>query len=282
MDRARALIERPHALGAALTVLVTCILHTTPTRAQPPCSRGRPATGVPIRVPAFGPADFGLAQDACPRTGAWLETRTVVLVAKDDFYGSVLATGSLRASIELWNRMWVTAFLPGLEYRFVANATVTEGKTTLGAGALGLHVPFARDEAYELAVYGRALVPTETIFSRATRYGFEQGLSALVPLGRRLELASTMSFTSLVTVLPGRATPVWVPAVSADMIYRPARAIGLAVGTGLRPLQSVDPRVEVRLYPTDPLQITLGAMVPIAGLDRTDVALALAVGAEGF
>jgi hypothetical protein len=275
-------MDRTRPLTAALAAAFACILHTITAGAQPPCSRGRPATGVPIRVPAFGPADFGLAQEACPRTGVWLETRAAVLVAKDDFYGSLLGGGSLRASIELWNRMWVTAFLPGLEYRYVANATVTEGTTTLGAGALGLHAPIARDEAYELAVYGRGLLPTETIFTRATRYGFEQGLSALVPLGSRLELASTMSFTSLVTVLPGRASPVWIPAVSSDMVYRPGRKIGLAIGAGLRPLESLDPRAEVRLYPTDPLQITLGAMVPIVGLDRTDAALGLAVGAEGF
>ena len=50
----------------------------------------------------------------------------------------------------------------------VANATVEKDATSLGAGALGLHVPIARGRRYQLVAYGRALVPTETIFVSAS------------------------------------------------------------------------------------------------------------------
>ena len=276
-------MERTRALKMGLAGAgVACIMHASSARAASPCATDRPGIGVPIRVYAFAPADFGVPQEACARTGVWLESRAALLVAAGDFYGSLLGGLAVRAMVELQNGMWLSAWMPGLEYRYVANATVDAGTSSLGAGTLGLHAPIATTADYQLVVYTRALLPTETVFVRARRYGFEEGFTALVPLTRKLQLTNSLAFTSLLTATAGRVLPVWSPSFGSDLVYRPSRGFGVAVGAGLRPLESLDPRAQIRVYPTGPFQISLGALFPVAGRDRTDVAFSLTVGADGL
>ncbi len=276
MDR-----PRPLTAAAGLAVGVACILHASTARAEGPCASGRPGGGVPVRVPIFAPADFAVPQEACARTSVSIEGRMGVLVAESDFYGSVLAGLALRATLKLGDA-WVSAWVPGLEYRFVANATVEKDATSLGAGALGLHVPIARGRRYQLVAYGRALVPTETIFVSASRYGAEPGLTGLLTLGPKLELLGSLSSASLFTVTPGRVSPEWAPALATDLVYRPSRGFGVALGAGLRPLASFDPHAQLRFYPYRGLQISLGAVMPIGGRDRTNLAGALSIGWDGL
>lgn len=272
MDRTRAL--RLAAWGAGLL----CILHASGAAAGGPCEAARPGLGVPVRVPVFGPADLGVAQEACARTSIALESRLALLIAEDDFYGSVLAGAALRASLRLpFAGAWLSAWLPGLEYRFVANATVESDGAAVGAGALGFHAPIARTERAQLVAYGRALLPTETVFTHARRYGFEPGLSGLWSRGA-FELVGSLSFASLITALPGRATLEWAPALSTDLIFRPTRGFGVALGAGLRPLSSFDPHAQLRFYPYRSFAMSLGAALPVGGRDRTNLAGAVSLG----
>jgi hypothetical protein len=274
MVRARPVARAALAWAAASV----CILHASVAAAGGPCDRGRPGLGTPIRVPVFGPADLGVAQEACARTSLTLESRLALLIAEDDFYGSVLMGAALRASLRLpFAGAWLSAWLPGLEYRFIANATVESDGAALGAGALGFHAPIARTERAQLVAYGRVLVPTETVFARARRYGFEPGLSGVWSRGA-FEVVGAMSFASLVTALPGRATLEWAPSLSTDLIFRPARGFGLALGAGLRPLSSFDPHAQLRFYPYRALAISLGAALPVGGRDRTNLAGAVSIG----
>ena len=47
-----------------------------------------------MRVP-LGPADFGVVPEACPGTSLSLQARSGLLIASDDFYGSLTAGLSL-------------------------------------------------------------------------------------------------------------------------------------------------------------------------------------------
>ncbi len=262
----------------AWAATLACVLHASVAAAEGPCDRGRPGLGTPIRVPVFGPADLGVAQEACARTSLTVESRLALLIAEDDFYGSVLMGAALRASLRLpFAGAWLSAWLPGLEYRFVANATVESDGARVGAGALGLHAPIARTERAQLVAYGRLLLPTETVFARARRYGFEPGLSGVWSRGA-FELVGSLSFASLITTVPGRATLEWAPAATTDLIFRPVRGFGVAVGAGLRPLQSFDPHAQLRFYPYRALAISLGAALPVGGRDRTNLAGAVSIG----
>ena len=259
-----------------------CMMHASAARGASPCDDTRPGTGAPIRVPIFGPADFATAQETCARTRISLEGRAALLVAEDDFYGSLLAGLAVRATLALPHGTWVSAWFPGLESRYVANATVDRDVPSLGAGALGFHAPVTSSEHFTLVAYGRVLVPTETLFVSARRYGIEHGTSALYVVSPKLSFVGSLAFASTFTAIPGRVTMVNVPSLSSDLVFRPWTAFGLAIGAGLRPLESFDPRVQIRLYPWRNTFISLAGLFPILGRDRTNAALSLTIGWEGI
>ena len=153
---------------------------------------------------------------------------------------------------------------------------------SLGAGALGFHVPVMSTEHFTLVAYGRGLVPTETIFVNARRYGIEHGTSALYVVSPKLSFVGSLAFASTFTAIPGRVTTVNVPSLSSDLVFRPWTALGLAIGAGIRPLESFDPRAQIRLYPWRTASISLAGLLPIGGRDRTNAALSLTIGWEGI
>lgn len=272
-------MKRAVGAGAALV----CILHAISAAAAPPCRDDRPGDGAPARVPVQGPADLGVPQEACARTALYLEARGALLVATDEFYGSILTGLSMRGTAALpWLGSWVSLYVPGLEARYVANATIDRWKVSLGGGAAGGHVPLGDLGPVQLVGFARALLPTETVFVNARRYGVEPGVSARWVPTPTLEVLGGLASTSTWTVVSGRARYVFDPVISADTVYRPFRALGLAAGVSVRPLESVDPRAQVRVYPYRGLSLSLGVAFPSLGRDRTDAATALSVGWDGL
>lgn len=274
----------PRAFVGCASAALALWLAAGVAAAASPCAGSRPGVGVPIQVRAAADnaADFGTPQEACARTSVSLDNRLAVLDASDVFYGSVYFASNLRGTVDLPWGFWISFAVPGLEYRYVANATVDQKTVSMGAGALGVHVPVMSDARTQLTLAVRALVPSETIFVRAKRYGFEQGLSLLRQLGPHLELDGNLGAVALATVGPGRETLRFSPFVSTDLVYRPWRALGLAAGANLRPLDALDLRMQVRVYPYRRLAIALGAAAPVVGRDRTDLALAFSLGWDGF
>jgi hypothetical protein len=127
----------------ALAGLLFVLIFSERAAVASPCGKEgrteRVGDAMPIRLAMGDAADFGAAQEACPRTSMSLESRASVLVAAKDFYGRLYANASLRGSFVLTDDVWLSIYVPGLEYRFVANATIDAGRTSLGAAALGVH-----------------------------------------------------------------------------------------------------------------------------------------------
>ena len=279
-------MDRPRPLILATLLAVTCIIHANVARAEAPCEGAnglaRPGEGTPIRVPIFGPADFGTAQEVCARSRISLESRAALLVAESEFYGTLLAGLALRATFVLPRKTWISLWMPGIESRYVANATVDTTQGSLGAGALGFHGTFFELPEIALVAYGRALLPTETLFTNATRYGIEPGISALYRPGSSVEVPIGIAFPMTFTAGPGTVTSLVAPAFSADVVWRPVRGFGIAGGAAIRPAESFDPRAQLRFYPWQNLQILLAGLFPVAGTDRTSAAVSLSFGWESF
>jgi hypothetical protein len=249
----------------------------------PPVMTERVGDATPIRLSMGDAADFGAAQEACPRTSLSLEPRASVLVAADDFYGRLYANASLRGTFVLTERVWLSVFAPGVDYRFVANATIEQSRTSLGAGAVGGHWSVRQWDHTALALSVRALVPTETVFRNATRFGFEPGLALTHVWNPRFELNGNLAFPTLFTAQSyGSLVSGMSPSASADMTYRPGRAFGIAGGANLRMLDAFDLRAQVRFYPVSRLVIALGAAFPVHGRDRTNVVTGLTVAWDGI
>lgn len=283
MDRSRTLIRSRALIPSLLTLLsqLGLLLVSSTARADSPCDDERPGVGTPVRVPVFGPADWGAPQETCARTRVSLDARAALLVAERDFYGTVLAGLALRATWALpASKLWVSVFAPGLEYRFVANATVEADRASLGAGALGLHVPIAEGHDFSIVTYGRLLAPTETLYANAIRYGADHGVSALYRVSSKLELVSGLGFPMTFVSTSGTVTSAIAPHFSGDVVYRPWRGLGLALGVGLRPLEALDPRAQLRFYPFRGASISLAGLFPLLGRDRTTAGISISLGYE--
>lgn len=244
------------------------------------CSDGR---GIPVRVP-LAPADLGVLPEACERTEASFEARTAILVANDDLYGSVDLGAGLRGRLVIAERTWLSLWTPSLQYRYVANATVTADRVSLGGGALGIHRRLVLGNV-AVAPFVRMLLPTETGFDRATRWGFDLGMAVTAPLGERLEIVGGYSMTYLATASGGGALQLLSASASTDVLWH--RWDWLAFGGGLgarlaladrRPFESLDPRIAVRLTPSASFFANVSAALPLFGRDRTDVGIGLSVG----
>jgi hypothetical protein len=235
----------------------------------------------------MGAGDLGVLPEACEETEASLENRAALLLATSELYGSLRAGFGLRGRLVVAERTWLSLWAPGLEYRFVANATIEADRTSLGGSVLGAHhrIPIGAGERTSIAPFARVLLPTETGFERAVRWGFEDGAVVTTRLHERIELVGGATMTLTSTVNGGRALSVLTESVSADLVYRPGRVFALAGGVGARfvlaaprQFESFDPRIAFRFYPWRGLFVVLGGMAPVWGRDRTTVAAALSIG----
>ena len=242
----------------------------------------RPGERSPIRIAALDAADFGAAAEACGRTSLALESRASLLDASDEFYGQIYLNTSLRGTLALSKRVWLSLLVPGLEYRFVANATIDTSVLSLGGGAGGIHVSLVEWERSALAVYGRILIPSETIFQQATRLGVEPGLSFLHAMHPMFTLHANLALSSLFTFQAGQARPFFSPSLSGDLAFRPVRALSVAAGINAPFSDAFDARMQLGLYPAGQLAIALSLALPLVGRDRTDAVAGVSIGWDCF
>jgi len=231
----------------------------------------------PARI-GFGPAGFGSLPEACAATSIALQGDAAILVATDEFYGSIGAGAAVRARYAFGDRVWVSAWLPGPSYFYVANATVDASSVDIGASAIGVHVSLPFSKRARFAPFARTLLPTETIYENAVRYGFDHGFTVAVSALERLEILSGMSFPLLLTDGSGTVHASFGPLLRAEASYTPFRWLQANAGFSLRfrggddaTFESFEPLLGVRVFPIAPLRLELAVRLPLAGHDRTDV-----------
>jgi hypothetical protein len=278
--------RRLRAISGAVLAFASGALAAPPASACAPSERPA-ARGTPVRVP-LGPGDLGVLPEACEATEASIESHAAMLVATSDLYGNLQAGVGLRGRLVVAERTWISLWAPSLEYRYVANATVDASRASMGGSVVGAHHRLPISERVSVAPFARLLLPTETGFERASRWGGEHGIAATAQLRERVEIAFGYTFTLVSVVNGGSALSVLGESASADVVYRPWRAFAIAGGAALRfaladvrPFESFDPRLAFRFYPLRGLFIVLGGALPLWGRDRTDVGLALSIGYQG-
>jgi hypothetical protein len=265
----------------ALGVLCLCL--ALPATARALCgAKQRPAD--PARVGA-GPAGFGSLPEVCPATELTLQGDAALLVATEEFYGSIGAGAALRGRYALDDRVWVSAWLPGPEFHYVANATVDASAVELGPSSLGIHASLPVSKRARLAPFARALVPTETVYRNATRYGFDHGFTFEYRALRTLDLMGGTSLPLLLTDGSGTLHASFQPVFRAEGGFAPWRFLTVNAGFSLRfrggddaTFESFEPLLGLRCFPHRRVRIELAARLPLGGQDRTDVAAALGAG----
>jgi len=240
--------------------------------------------GAPLRS-APGPAGFAAVPEACAASEIALQGDAAALIATEDFFGTLEAAALVRARYAPSRRLWFSLWLPGLSYRFAANATVEAESVDLGAGALGVHFGLPLGAATQLAPFARVLAPTESVFVHATRYGFEHGISFVHEPSRRLELVGGLAFPLLVTDAFGTLHSAFLPTLTAQAGFTALSWLHLIGGASLRVragdeggFDAFEPALGVRFFAWRRLRLELGGRAPLWGEDRTDLGLVLNVG----
>jgi hypothetical protein len=268
---------QPFALSLGLAL-------SFPATAHALCAKGR-GLADPARIGA-GPAGFGSLPEACPATELALQADATVLdAASEDFYGSVFAGVALRGRYELDERVWVSAWLPGPQFLYVANATVETSAVELGPSSLGIHASLPASKRARFAPFARALVPTESVYRNATRYGFEHGFTFEYRALRVLDLLGGTSFPLLLVDGSGTLHASFQPMLRVEAAYVPVRWFNLNAGFALRwrggddaAFESFDPLLGLRFFPHRRVRVELAARLPLAGRDRTDLGAVLGAG----
>jgi hypothetical protein len=270
----------------ALTALgfVACAASFASTAFARPCQSVLPEAGAPARL-GFAPAGFGSVPEACPATDSALQGTASALVAFDDFYGLLEAGVAPRFRRRLFESDWVSLWLPALQYRFSANATIEADTLGVGDAALGYHHALSLNRWLVVTPYLRVLYPFDTGYRNATRYGFEHGLSASARLLPELELVGGLALPAFFTQNGARVLAVFVPSFESEAVLSPTAWLGVVLGAGVRVrsgkqpgFESFDPRAALRVYPFSGLRIELAAAAPLWGGDRTDLLLGFNLG----
>jgi hypothetical protein len=270
--------------GLAALLALECVLSARRATADLCDASASRDPGAPARL-GPDPAGFGSLPEACPGTDIALQADAALLVATDDFYGSLSAGVAIRGRYAVTDRFWFSLWTPGVEYRYVANATVTAGSTDLSAGAVGVHFPLRLGDRAQIAPYARLLVPTESVFVNAMRYGIDHGVAFAFLAARPLSLVGGATFPALFTDTAGQVHASYQPGLGVEALYSPWSFFTLVAGTTARfrfgddrAFESLDPTLALRFFPWRGLRAELGARLPLFGADRTDAAFALNVG----
>lgn len=265
-------------LGVGLLVL----LGSPPIALAQPCESG---PGAPLLV-ARPPANFGTLPPACPGTDASLISGAALLVDRGDYYGALWAGSTLAGRAAITDSLWVSAVVPGIEHRFVANAVIEASHTGLGAGNLGVHASLPAGDSMAFAPFARALLPTESVYRHARRHGGELGSSAVWRTSARTELAGGLTVPVLVTVNGPWREVLVQPLAGADVFFQPRSWISLGAGAAARlnaterdeSLEAIEARAGVRVFPWRGARAELVIAAPRYGRDRTDAAVSLSLG----
>jgi len=211
-----------------------------------------------------------------------------VLIAEEDYYGSLYAGGALRFRMAHPDGPWLSLWMPGVEYRYVANATVVGDGSEMSAGSLSGHFPIELGPSTQLAPFARVLLPTETAYQRATRFGFDAGTSGVWRLHRVFEATAGVSLPLLLTVNRPSTHVVFVPAAGADALFEPWRFFSIGAGAVVRlragndpGFEAFEPRATLRFY-AGPALLDIAGATPILGQDRSDLLLSAGLGWVGW
>lgn len=265
--------------------MALCLVPSLPRLAQADvCRSSGTEPGVPIRVP-LGSGRARQLPEVCPATAIALAGGVTALIATDEFYGTLGARTGLTLRLAVSENAWLSVAPPGLDYLYSANATVEASRLEVSGAFLGYHVSFLLPGELRLTPYAKVLLPFESAYAHARRFGTEWGASAAWQWLAQLHLLGGVSFPLLMTDSGGEPLVDFGPQLTADVEYRPVTWLSAVGGLGARAqwgdhagFEAIDVRGALRGAFSDGGYVDLGVALPAFGNDRTDLAASLQVG----
>jgi hypothetical protein len=278
---------RPLGLGgAAALASLLAGLPASPARAEGPCPARWEAAAGPLPG-GIGPADFGAIPEACAASDLALRLRGTLLVASSapDFFGSVMAGAMLRYRHALSSRTWISLAADAVTFRYVANAVVTSSGLSAGPPTVALHRAVAAGADWQVAVYGRALLPFDSARREGFETGFELGSAVRFAARARLGLDGGLALVGPVDVVAGQVHASLSPTGLVEGWFAPRSHIALYAGVAARfeaapslSFTSLVPRGAARFALRHGAWLAVLVEVPVVGTDRTDLVAAFYAG----
>ncbi|HEY6477974.1 MAG TPA: hypothetical protein VI456_15460 [Polyangia bacterium] len=280
--------------GAATFVGCIFVLGAGAARADLPAAEACPGPIEAAAGPLAGgtetqqPADFGAVPEACPGNDLLLRLRGELVDASGapDFFGRVIATGTIRGRRRINARSGISVAVDLLTYRYVNDAGLASNTFSFGPATLGYHLVLAERPRGAVAAYARALIPIDTARQLGSlETGGELGAAGRARLGPRWLLDGGVSLRMRVDETGGQAHGHFEPAALAEAWFAPKPTFALFGGVAVRfeaapeaTLVTLAPRVGLRGTLRHGFSLAFLAEAPVAGNDRTNVAASFFVG----
>jgi len=264
------------------------VLGFSGARADGCATRWEAASGpLPGGTEPMQPADFGAIPEACPGSDLALRLRSSLLDDSDapGFFGDVLTDVMARARHRIGAHGWLSLAVDLLSARYVNDAGLASTGLSFGPPTIGYYQGLLDSPRTAIAIYGRALLPLDTVRQTGFETGLEAGGSARVRVGRRWSFDGGLAVTGPAEVVAGQIHARLEPVALAEGWFSPRPALAVFGGGMLRfelgpdpKLLTVVPRAGLRAALRRNLWLGFLAEAPLAGTDRTNVIASLFVG----
>ena len=261
--------------------LALATLSIRPASADP-CAYA--ADGMPTGPVVAGllDGDLGTAHRVCGRTEVGVGGGGALLVDLPNFYGHLSAGLSVDASLAVTDRLELFGSMQLLRHESVITP-IPAAATGLGSTALGAGYRVLSRERWALGVNGKFVLPTAVgIYSNAWPVGYDLGFAGQFTLHPRVLFHSQAGVLGSAAISDGPAAPRFGLALTSGIELRPGRAFAfiadLHANFGYRaPLDNLSIAMGLRFSDGKRFGFELAGVVPLAGQDRTMVALELRV-----
>jgi len=231
----------------------------------------------PLRTSLYD-GELGQARQPCPRSELALGGSGLVVADFDNFYGNVVASAMLWWSHDLdGGGTEVFASLEAVRYQTVISS-VTADHVGPGHTSVGATRRIYRADALSAGVTARLVLPTAfLLYDNAWPVGLDLGVAGLwVPLPR-LRWSAELGLMGGLAFGVGDPQPRLGLRLTTDISYRlfEAMSLLLQVEAGMGWASTLDvlaPGLGLRFAFGPHFGLELGAVMPIAGTDRTLVA----------
>jgi hypothetical protein len=247
------------------------------------CSRGRAGVLLPIQL-TVGVSDFGVTPSTCSDLRIALDVRAGAIIDTADFYGALGGEAVISATLPLGQRIWITAGVTPVRFRFAQNATLVATGLSVGASDVALNVGLLARTDLRLSTYLRVLVPTETGMQYAVRTGIEPGLSLAWRPNTRWSLLGGFSLPIEFSFLGGRGTSYGSARTSIDGAvlistwFEPLLGIEARIGNDPDgAIEYIAPRFSLRFHLGRGVMVHLSGLAPLLGIERTNARISMGV-----
>ncbi len=264
-----------------LIALLAVLAVPASAAAQDPCAHSGFGLGVGPTRAGLLDGDLGAGWRACGRKEIGLSAGGGLTVDLPNFYGRLSAPVALDGSWTPTDRLEVFAQIELLRVEYLITPLASSA-IGLGFTSVGVSYGFFRNETLALAAHTRLVLPTAVpLYQNALPFSMDVGLAGQLELSRHIGLHGDANILLQAMAGKGAAAPRGGGTVILGAQFVPIPEVAVVIdakarfGWGPDPLDMLAAAVGLRFSDCKRFGFEIDATIPLAGRDRTAVALEL-------